>query len=147
MCQNTHRCTPCVPVCGCVLNSCTRRVSLSLCKLSSCARRASVLGKRKKCRFSCEQNFCLSNNFSLSFWLFFPGKKGGKWGLHRDNAQVYLFYLFIYFKKVENGDYNVITPKFIAFSGPSATKTEIFPGVYSKVCVCLRLRLRLRVFV
>eukprot|EP00277_Geminigera_cryophila_P004817 CAMPEP_0179422808 /NCGR_PEP_ID=MMETSP0799-20121207/10652_1 /TAXON_ID=46947 /ORGANISM="Geminigera cryophila, Strain CCMP2564" /LENGTH=350 /DNA_ID=CAMNT_0021197017 /DNA_START=140 /DNA_END=1192 /DNA_ORIENTATION=+ len=39
-----------------------------------------------------------------------------------------------YYEKVENGDYNVITPKFIAFSGPSAKKTEIFPGVHSKVC-------------
>ena len=39
-----------------------------------------------------------------------------------------------YYEKVENGDYNVITPKFIAFSGPAHHKSEIFPGVYSKVC-------------
>eukprot|EP00802_Teleaulax_amphioxeia_P015657 Tamp_15750.p1 GENE.Tamp_15750~~Tamp_15750.p1 ORF type:complete len:358 (+),score=55.50 Tamp_15750:407-1480(+) len=39
-----------------------------------------------------------------------------------------------YYERVENGDYNVITPKFIAFSGPSASKVEIFPDVYSKVC-------------
>ena len=49
----------------------------------------------------------------------------------------------LFILKVENGDFNVITPKFIAFSGPSGTKTEIFPGVYSKVgvCVCLSLSL------
>jgi hypothetical protein len=34
---------------------------------------------------------------------------------------------------VEYGDWNTITPKFIAFSGPSGTKTEIFPGLYSMV--------------
>jgi hypothetical protein len=35
--------------------------------------------------------------------------------------------------QVEYGDWNIITPKFIAFSGPSGTKTEIFPGLYSMV--------------
>ncbi|EKX35415.1 hypothetical protein GUITHDRAFT_118433 [Guillardia theta CCMP2712] len=38
-----------------------------------------------------------------------------------------------FFEKVENGDFNVITPKFIAFSNPTAVRTEICPGVFSKV--------------
>eukprot|EP00960_Hanusia_phi_P045073 757012-Hanusia_phi.AAC.1 len=37
-----------------------------------------------------------------------------------------------FYEKVENGDFNVITPKFIAFSNPTAVRTEICPGVYSK---------------
>lgn len=36
-----------------------------------------------------------------------------------------------YYERVENGDFNEISPKFIAFSGPSARKTEICPGVYT----------------
>jgi len=39
-----------------------------------------------------------------------------------------------FFEKVENGDFNVITPKFIAFSNPTAVRTEICPGVFSKTC-------------
>jgi len=38
-----------------------------------------------------------------------------------------------HYEQVEYGDWNIITPKFIAFSGPSGTKTEIFPGLYSMV--------------
>lgn len=34
---------------------------------------------------------------------------------------------------MEYGDWNTITPKFIAFSGPSGVKAEIFPGLYSMV--------------
>eukprot|EP00284_Hemiselmis_tepida_P011545 CAMPEP_0174922840 /NCGR_PEP_ID=MMETSP1355-20121228/6171_1 /TAXON_ID=464990 /ORGANISM="Hemiselmis tepida, Strain CCMP443" /LENGTH=357 /DNA_ID=CAMNT_0016168479 /DNA_START=122 /DNA_END=1192 /DNA_ORIENTATION=- len=38
-----------------------------------------------------------------------------------------------HYEQVEHGDWNIITPKFIAFSGPSGTKTEIYPGLYSMV--------------
>ncbi|KAJ1492304.1 dual specificity protein phosphatase CDC14A [Baffinella frigidus] len=38
-----------------------------------------------------------------------------------------------FYERVENGDFNEISDKFIAFSGPSARKTEICQGVYTKI--------------
>jgi len=39
---------------------------------------------------------------------------------------------YVHYEKVENGDLNVLVPnKFIAFSGPSATRQEIGDGIYT----------------
>jgi len=73
------------------------------------------------CHYPCTLHHCFRGLWRANL--------DGFWDMNNFDPDEYEYY-----ERVENGDYNVITPKFIAFSGPSACKTEIFPGVYSKVC-------------